>query len=136
MELALYRGLKPFLPEMGDVEAVAFENFKDDHLLSRTEINPLISTDFKKSAIWATVLSIGAIFLYILIRFSNVGRGRMKTEYAVGAVVTILHDVLVVLGVFSIFKYILPFLIGNKSGIYCCTFNSDWLFIERYCGCI
>lgn len=111
VERILFSGLQNYLPAaaQGDTDA-AFAAFKDGNLLSSTKINPIISVDFKKSAIWATVLSILGIFLYILIRFSAINKsGRVKWEYAVGAVVTIAHDVLVVLGIFSLLKGILPF---------------------------
>ena len=112
VEEKLFHGLQPYLGEMPDSisDEQAFAYFKDNNLLSSTEINPLISVDFKKSAIWATLLSIGVIFLYILLRFSSLNKGgRIKWEYAVGAVATIIHDVAVVLGIFSLFKGILPF---------------------------
>ncbi len=111
VERKLFNGLREYLPSTTEVsDEDAFTTFKETNLLSSTEINPIISVDFKRSAIWATVLSILAIFLYILIRFSTYNRGgRVKWEYAVGAVVTIAHDVLVVLGIFSIFKGLLPF---------------------------
>lgn len=112
VEEKLFHGLQPYLGEIPDSipDEQAFAYFKDNNLLSSTEINPLISVDFKKSAVWATLLSIGVIFLYILLRFSSLNRGgRIKWEYAVGAVATIVHDVAVVLGIFSLLKGILPF---------------------------
>jgi len=104
VERTLFEGLPNYLPA-----EITFEEFKRQNLLSRTKVDPIISVDFKKSAIWATVLSILAIFLYILIRFSNFNKGRVRIEYAVGAVVTIAHDVLIVMGIFSILNGIVPF---------------------------
>ena len=104
VEHTLFNGLTSYLAPDTD-----FDKFSSENLIGRTKVDPIISVDFKKSAIWATVLSILAIFMYILLRFSNVNRGRVRIEYAVGAVVTIAHDVLIVLGVFSILNKILPF---------------------------
>ena len=42
------------------------------------------------------------IFIYILVRFRN-------WQYGLGAVVALIHDVLIVLGIFSIFYGIMPF---------------------------
>lgn len=56
----------------------------------------------KQGAITATLLSILAIFLYILIRFR-------KWQYSLGTIVSILHDACVTLAVFSFFKDIMPF---------------------------
>lgn len=60
------------------------------------------SEDLKISALEAIIASIFMIFVYILIRFRN-------WRFSVGAVVSLAHDVLVTLGVFTIFSDILPF---------------------------
>jgi SecD/SecF fusion protein len=112
VEQKLYNGLKPFIAELKTVESdsAAFASFKTNNLMSSTEINPIISKDFKRSSIWATILSLSAIFLYILIRFSTYNRGgRAKVEYAISAVLTTAHDALFVLAIFSLFRNILPF---------------------------
>ena len=112
VEQKLFNGLKPYLPELNTVEgdSAAYASFKENNLLSSTEINPIISRDFKRSSIWATVLSLAAIFLYILVRFSTYNRGgRVKIEYGVAAVATIAHDAIFVLGIFSLLHNVLPF---------------------------
>ena len=69
--------------------------------LSSQLVEPTIADDIKQSAIWAVLFSILTIFLYILIRFR-------KWQFGMGALVAVFHDVLVVLGVFSIFYSIAP----------------------------
>ena len=69
--------------------------------LSSQLVEPTIADDIKQSAIWAVLFSILTIFLYILIRFR-------KWQFGLGALVAVFHDVLVVLGVFSIFYSIAP----------------------------
>ena len=69
--------------------------------LSSQLVEPTIADDIKQSAIWAVLISILTIFLYILIRFR-------KWQFGLGALVAVFHDVLVVLGVFSIFYSIAP----------------------------
>ena len=61
-----------------------------------------ISDDFRRGATNATVFSLIVIFLYIFIRFR-------KWQYGLGALVAMIHDVLIVLSIFSIFWGILPF---------------------------
>ena len=61
-----------------------------------------MANDIKISAIYAVLLSILAIGLYIFIRFR-------KWSYSVGALVALTHDVLLVLSFFSLFNGILPF---------------------------
>lgn len=93
---ALYEGLKKYLPN------VTLDNFKEVYLLSSTKVDPSVSVDFRNSSIMATVLSLIAIFLYILIRFRTMG-------YSIGAVVATLHDALIIIALFTLLHGILPF---------------------------
>ncbi len=72
------------------------------HITSSTQVGPTIADDLKQTSIYAGILALLAIFLYILLRFS-------KWQYSAGAVIALFHDSLIVLGLFSIFKGILPF---------------------------
>ncbi len=69
---------------------------------SSQKVGPTIANDIKISAIYSVLLSIVAIALYIFIRFR-------KWSYSIGALVALLHDVLLVLSFFSLFNGILPF---------------------------
>lgn len=66
------------------------------------KVTPTIADDIKKSAIWAVIFSILGIFLYILVRFR-----RMAFGFA--AILALVHDVLVLLAIFTIFNGWLPF---------------------------
>ena len=66
------------------------------------KVDGTISDDFRRGATNATVFSLIVIFLYIFIRFR-------KWQYGLGALVAMIHDVLIVLSLFSIFWGILPF---------------------------
>ncbi|RYF44585.1 MAG: protein translocase subunit SecF, partial [Chitinophagaceae bacterium] len=93
----LYEGLKPFL---GSATA---EEFGTTRYIEQTKkVDPTISDDLQKGALWATFWSILVITLYIFIRFRD-------WRYSVGTIVALLHDVLVTLIVFSFFKNIVPF---------------------------
>lgn len=65
-------------------------------------VGPRFAEDLKRGAMLAVIFSLAVIFLYILIRFRNLG-------YSVGAVGAITHDVIIILGIFTIFNEILPF---------------------------
>jgi preprotein translocase SecF subunit len=65
-------------------------------------VGPRFAQDLKTGAIYAVIFSLVVIFLYILIRFRNIG-------YSVGSVSAITHDVIIILGVFTIFTELLPF---------------------------
>jgi SecD/SecF fusion protein len=71
-------------------------------LQQSTTVLPTISDDLKRGAVKATVISLLAIFIYILLRFR-------KWQYSLGTVLSLLHDICVTLAVFSFFKGRVPF---------------------------
>ncbi len=71
-------------------------------ILSQQKVGPTIANDIKKSAVWSILLSLAAVFIYIYIRFK-------RWQFGMGAMVALLHDVLILLSLFSIFNGILPF---------------------------
>ena len=81
----------------------------DDHsgatsfgIQSSQKVGPTIASDIKISAIWAILISLVVIGLYILIRFRNIA-------FSVGTIVALIHDTLFIFGIYSIFSSILPF---------------------------
>jgi SecD/SecF fusion protein len=74
----------------------------DYEILSSQKVGPTIANDLKTSAFYSVIFAILGIGLYILFRFK-------KWEYSVAAAVGLVHDAIVVLGIFSIFDGILPF---------------------------
>lgn len=72
------------------------------HVISSAQVGPVIADDLKRTSVIALVLALLAIFLYILIRFN-------KWQYSVGAIVATLHDGLMVIGIFSLLKGLVPF---------------------------
>ena len=71
-------------------------------ILSSQKVGPTIADDIKTSSIWAILIGCALMFIYIFIRFR-------RWQYGLGAVIALLHDVLVVLSFFTIFNGILPF---------------------------
>lgn len=76
--------------------------FGDYDIKEQKMIAPTISKDLKKNSIYAVSFSLVVIFLYILIRFR-------KWQFGLGATIALAHDVLIVLGLFSLFWGVLPF---------------------------
>ncbi len=72
------------------------------YLSASSKVGPTIADDIRNSAGWAAILSLIFIFLYIFARFN-------RWQYSAGALAALVHDVLFVLSIFSIFKGILPF---------------------------
>lgn len=71
-------------------------------IVSSQKIGPTIANDIKISAIYSTIFAIIGIGIYILIRFH-------KWQYSLASAISLFHDAIVLLGIFSIFDGILPF---------------------------
>ena len=99
----LYTSLKPYLPA-----DVTFEDFtvgskeRAIGIMSSMKVGPTIADDIKNDSFWAVIGSLVVLFLYILLRFR-------KWQYSLGAVVAVFHDVVIVLGIFSLTYNIMPF---------------------------
>lgn len=93
----IYAGLKKVLPAN-----TSYADFIENHKQGSATVQPSISDDLKRGAVKATIFALFAIFFYIFIRFKD-------WRYSIGTIVTLLHDVLVTLIVFSFFKDIVPF---------------------------
>ena len=72
------------------------------HITQSNKVQPTIADDIKQSSKYAGVIALILIFLYIFLRFN-------KWQYSLGAVAALAHDALVVLGLFSLLKGLLPF---------------------------
>jgi len=84
--------------------AAAFENPGENGLgiVSYRQVGPTVADDIANSAVWAILFSLLGIFIYLLVRFS-------RWQYSLGAVVALMHDVVLTLGAFALFDGILPF---------------------------
>lgn len=60
-------------------------------------VGPKVSSELLKQGITAIVLALGAMLFYIWIRF--------EWQFSIGAIVALTHDVLITLGIFSIFSF-------------------------------
>jgi SecD/SecF fusion protein len=98
VEQALYDGLV----KGGFLNNVDYKNFTDNYRTSSQKVGPTISDDIKKDALIAITIALLAIFLYIMVRFND-------WRYGVGGVLSLAHDTIITLGVFSLFHGILPF---------------------------
>lgn len=78
------------------------ENDMTFDIIASRKVDPTISDDFQKSATLAVVFSLLIIFMYIVFRFR-------KWQFGFGAVAAMFHDVVIVLGIFSLFYGVLPF---------------------------
>lgn len=65
-------------------------------------VGPRFAEDLRRGALYSIFLSIFVIFIYMLIRFKG-------WHYSTGAVIGLAHDVIIILGVFTILRDIAPF---------------------------
>jgi SecD/SecF fusion protein len=97
VDAKLFKGLKPILGE-----DVTFEQFTKEYKQSGRKVGPTIADDIKMGALYAIFFALILMFVYIFFRFKS-------WQFGLGAIVALFHDVLFVLGIFSIFDGILPF---------------------------
>ena len=103
VERKLYESLNSYLPS--DLSFTDFSRSYDGKeigKMSYNKVGPTIADDIKRGALLAIIGSLIVVFLYILLRFR-------RWQFSLGAVAAVFHDVLIVLGIFAIFKNIMPF---------------------------
>jgi len=99
----LFVSLKNYLPE--NLTYDEFVNGSDDKqvgIMSSIKVGPTIADDIKNNSFLAIIGSLIVVFLYILLRFR-------RWQFSLGAVAAVFHDVLIVLGIFSLTYKIMPF---------------------------
>jgi SecD/SecF fusion protein len=97
VQAKLYSGLKNHLPP--DVTAAKFAN---EYRIGSKKVLPTISDDLKKGARTATIFAMIAIALYIFMRFRD-------WRYSLGTIASLLHDVFVMIIVFSFLRKVVGF---------------------------
>ncbi len=99
----LFTSLSSYLPN-----GISYDDFvkgsseKSIGIMSSIKVGPTIADDIKKNSFLAVIGSLIVVFLYILLRFQ-------KWQFSLGAVAAVFHDVLIVLGIFSITYTFMPF---------------------------
>ena len=99
---SLFNALQPYFEGMTYQDFISDAEDKTVGLMRNDKVSPTIADDIKKASFWAILGSLIVVFLYILFRFK-------KWQYSLGAVVAVFHDVLIVLGIFSLTYKFMPF---------------------------
>ena len=103
IQRSLYESLDSYLP--ADLTYDEFIDGADDKqvgVMQSMKVGATIADDIKNASFWAVLGSLIVVFLYILLRFR-------KWQFSLGAVTAVFHDVLVVLGIFSLLYKVMPF---------------------------
>ncbi|MBI6628383.1 protein translocase subunit SecF [Pontibaca salina] len=75
------------------VEGALLQVAPDIKFISVESVGPKVSGELIKTAILAVVLAMGAVLIYVWLRF--------EWQFAVGAVLALVHDVVLTIGIFS-----------------------------------
>ena len=97
----LYTEMKPYLRE-GMTETEFSTTDETQGIMSSQKVGPTVADDMRNAAIVAVILSLIAMFLYILVRFRNVA-------FSVGALAAVAFTAFTIIGFYSLFWGVLPF---------------------------
>ena len=97
VDTKLYEGLKDVVG--GNISK---DDFLSKYRVSSETVGPVVAADIKINAFFAVGIALILIFLYIFLRFRY-------WQYGFGAVMSLAHDTLLVIGVYSIFWGLMPF---------------------------
>lgn len=78
------------------------DNHEGGSIISAQKVGPSVAADMAKGAVISVILSLIAIFLYILVRFRNIA-------FSVGSVIALGIDTLLIIGMYSICWGWMPF---------------------------
>ncbi len=99
----IYEGVKDFYEV-----PMTFEEFTSDDedkilgVLSSQKVGPAVARDIRDAAMWAVGIALVIIFFYIAVRFK-------KWQYGVGGMVTLFHDAIIVVSIYSLLYNVVPF---------------------------
>jgi len=94
------------------------ESFKNTsstgtHIVSSSQVSATVADDIRNSSFSAGIWALSLIFLFLLIRFR-------RWQFSLGAVLSLLHDALVMLTFFSLLHGLVPFSLEIDQAIIAC----------------
>jgi SecD/SecF fusion protein len=99
----LYNGLKKYFnPNMTYDKFINTYDGKQVGVLQASKVGAAISADIKTNSFWAVLGAMLVVGLYLVISFR-------KWQYSLGALAAVVHDVIFVLGIYSICYKFMPF---------------------------
>lgn len=93
--------------EIKSAEEALVSRFEEPKELRRETIGPTIGAELLRKAVIALVVAVIAIVLYIAWAFRKVPKPASSWRFGTSAIVALLHDVLIVVGMFSILGHFL-----------------------------
>lgn len=102
VENKLFAGLKPMLPANASLKTFKGSEDAPFGITSSVKVGPTVADDIKTGGAMALAIALIGIFLYILFRFK-------RWQFSTGAVASLVHDSIVILGAYSLLKNVMPF---------------------------
>ena len=90
-----------------DILAALGTSFKQVSELRFESVDPTISADILRKAILAVIVAALGIMFYLAYAFRRVPKPLTSWDFGLGAVVSLVHDVIVLLGVYSLMSHFL-----------------------------
>jgi SecD/SecF fusion protein len=87
---------------------VTYEQFVNTYegkkigILSASKVSGVVADDIKTNSIWAVLGAMSIVFIYLMVSFR-------KWQYSLGAIAAVAHDVIFVLGIYSLCYKFMPF---------------------------
>ena len=101
IQTILYDGLKGLYANNLSMTQFSSED-ETVGILSTQKVGATIASDVTRKSIWAIIVALALMFVYIAIRFK-------KWQYGVASIMALTQDTLIVLGMYSLFYNVLPF---------------------------
>ena len=98
----MYKALAPLYEQKISIEDFTTTVSNPYGIISAEKVGPSIAHDIKVNSFIAVIFSLLAIGIYIAIRFKN-------WQYGMGGVVSLFHDAILTIGLFSLLYGLLPF---------------------------
>ncbi|MBC7495101.1 MAG: protein translocase subunit SecF, partial [Flavobacterium sp.] len=98
----LYNGLKKYFTNVSYDKFINSYDGKTIGVLQASKIGSSISADNKTNSVWAVLGAMLIVGLYLVISFRKLG-------YSIGALAAVAHDVIFVLGIYSLCYKFMPF---------------------------
>lgn len=97
---------KPLEQEkINEIKNVLSSKFSNPEELRVENVGPIIGNELRRKAIISLILASIAIVVYIAFSFRKVPKPTSSWRFGVAAIVALLHDVLIVIGMFAIFGH-------------------------------
>ena len=83
------------------------ENFNQIEEKRFDSIGPIIGKELKEKSVWAIIIVLIAIVLYIAYVFRKVSKPVASWKYGISAIIALAHDIIIIMGIFCVLGYII-----------------------------